>query len=88
MLEADRFGVDAIERIEHYGRYTIRVPRPRRFVWEAYRERELDLPMIRWRIGDRWFTAVIPIESDRRGLMDQRKAEQSLRSLIEQSRHS
>lgn len=85
-MSPDRFGVDEIRRVEHYGRYLIKAPVPRRFIWEKHREREIECPLIQWRIGDKWFAAVIPIEPNHLGLMDEAKAVASLRSLIDVSR--
>lgn len=81
-LQARRFGVDEIRVVEHFGRYTSKVAVPRRFVWEKHRGREIDCPMVQWRIGDKWFGAVIPAEPDHRGWLDQGKAETALRDMI------
>jgi hypothetical protein len=82
ILQARSFGVDELRIVEHFGRYTTKVPVPRRFVWEQHRERGLECPMVQWRIGDRWFAVVIPAEPDQQGWLDYGKAETALRAMI------
>lgn len=54
-------GVDQIERIEHYGRYTASTIIPPRFIWGQARLRDVDCPMFAWRIGAKRFIGVVPV---------------------------
>lgn len=80
------YGADEIRRVEHYGKYTTTFAVPKRFIWELEREREVECPLVEWRIGERWFRAVIPIEPNIYGCIDHAKAEKKLVELIAESR--
>jgi hypothetical protein len=62
------WGVDEIFLVDDFsGRYVSEVTVPGTFVWNEPRRRQVELPTFKWRIGDRWFGAVVPIDFDDKG---------------------
>lgn len=68
------------------GRYVSEITQPGTFVWNEARKREVVLPTFKWRIGDKWFGAVVPVDFDECGNEEPFCVSLRLRRLIEESR--
>ena len=86
-MDASLFGVDEIALVNDFtGRYVSEITKPGTFIWNEARKREVELPTIRWRIGDKWFGAVIPIDFDEEGNEEPFCVSIRLGRLIEESK--
>lgn len=87
VLDATMWQVDEIALVEHFdGRYVSEITKPGTFIWNEARKREVELPTFRWRIGDKWFGAVVPIDFDEQGNEEPFCVSLHLQRLIEESR--
>ena len=86
-LDPAMWGVDEIALVEHFdGRFVSEITKPGAFVWNEARKKEVELPVFRWRIGDKWFGAVVPIDFDEDGNEESLCVSLRLKRLIDESR--
>lgn len=79
--------VDEIALVDDFeGRYVSDVTKPGTFIWNEATKREVVMPTFKWRIGDKWYAAVVPIDFDERGNEEPFCVSLRLRGLIEKSR--
>jgi len=85
--EPDLWGVDELVLVDDFGgRYVSEITKPGVFIWNEARKREVVLPTFKWRIGEKWFGAVVPVDFDERGNEEPFCVSLRLRRLIEESR--
>ena len=86
-LDPTLWDVDEIALVNDFsGRYVSKITIPGTFVWNAPRQREVELPTFKWRIGTNWFGAVIPIDFDDDGNEEPLCVSLRLARLIEESK--
>lgn len=81
------WGVDEIFLVDDFeGRYASKVTVPGTFIWNEAKQREVRMPTFKWRIGEQWFGAVVPIDFDEKGREEPFCVSLRLRRYIEESK--
>lgn len=85
--DPELWNVDEIILVDDFsGRYVSEITKPGTFVWNEPRKTQVELPTFKWRIGSKWFGAVVPVDFDEHGNEEPFCVSLRLRRMIEESR--